>query len=58
MLKLRPCGASELFWDGAEMRQNGYDRITLDCTHTQWMEVNGKREMVCTLRCIPEATGF
>lgn len=58
MLKLRPCGAGELFWDGAEMRQNGYDHITLNCTHTEWMEVNGQREIVCTLRCIPEASGF
>lgn len=57
-LHLRKCGADELFWDLAEMKQNGYDGVTLDCTHTDWEEVNGKQEMVCTLRCYPEATGF
>ena len=58
LLGLRPCGASELYWDLAEMREHGYNQITLDCTHTEWMEVNGEREIVCTLRCTPEATGF
>lgn len=55
---LRSCGADELIWDQAEMLSNGYKEIKLDCTHTEWMEVNGKREMVCTMRCYPEASGF
>ena len=57
-LHIPHCGADELFWDLAEMRQNGYSEITLDCTHTDWVEVDGRLEMACTIRCVPEATGF
>ena len=57
-MHLPRCGADELFWDLAEMRQNGYSQITLDCTHTDWVEVDGRPEMACTIRPIPEATGF
>lgn len=58
LLHLRKCGADDLVWDLVDMQEHGYYDIQLDCTHTEWMEVNGQREIVCTLRCTPEASGF
>lgn len=58
LLHLRKCGADDLIWDLVDMQEHGYYDIQLDCTHTEWMEVNGQQEIVCTLKCIPEASGF
>ena len=56
-LCLRENGMDDCFWDLYDMRNHGYNKIDLDCTHTQWVEINGEREMACTVRCIPEVSG-
>lgn len=57
-LGLPECQSGNLYWDYAEMMMNGTKKIALDITTCNWMEVNGKQEMVCTLNVSPWPTGY
>ena len=50
------CWVARAYWDSVEMRENGDNRFTIDCHEIQWMEVNGKQEMVGIIKP-PEPTG-
>ena len=50
------CWVARAIWDSVEMRERGYSKFTIDCREIQWMEVNGKQEMVGIIRP-PEPTG-
>jgi len=54
----KDCYIGEAFWDLADMREHGKKEIELDVTSCQWMEVNGKQEMVSTIRPNPLPSGI
>ena len=54
----RECFTKNLFWDYCQMLQEGHKEITLDCSYTTWIEINGQKETVAVVRCEPEATGY
>ena len=47
------CYVAEMEWQKHRMNELGYNRIELDVTDCQWMEVNGVQEMVSTIRPKP-----
>ena len=53
MLELPDCEAGNAVWNTYDMTTEGYNKIELDITTCKWMEVNGKKEMVSTVRFIP-----
>lgn len=52
------CYIAEALWDLADMREHGSQQIDLDVTSCQWMEVNGKQEMVCLIKPSPLPSGI
>ena len=44
------CWVAGVIWDYAEMRQRGDNEFEIECRELQWMEVNGKQEMVGIIR--------
>lgn len=50
------CWVGRAIWDVADLLQNGIQKFEIDCREIQWMEVNGKQEMVGIIRP-PEPTG-
>lgn len=44
------CWVANVIWDYAEMLQRGDKEFEIDCREIQWMEVNGKQEMVGIIR--------
>lgn len=54
MLGMPQCDSGNAFWDMYDMLEHGYKKIEADITNCKWMDVNGKQEMVSTLRPIPE----
>lgn len=52
-LGLPNCESGNAYWNRVDMREKGYKEVTANITSCKWMEVNGKREMVSTLRCCP-----
>lgn len=51
------CYVANMIFDKAEMLEMGYKRIVLDVTTCGWKEVNGKQEMVSTIRPRPLPSG-
>ena len=52
------CYIGEAFWDKSQMLENGDKQVELDVTSCRWMEVNGKQEMVSTIRPRPYPSGI
>ena len=52
------CYIGEAFWDKSEMNEHGIKRIELDVTECRWCEVNGRQEMVSTIRPRPFPSGI
>lgn len=44
------CWVAQAIWDRAELVQKGLSKFEIDCHEIQWMEVNGKQEMVGIIR--------
>ena len=44
------CWVAKAIWDSVEMLQNGESKFEIDCHELQWMEINGKQEMVGIIR--------
>lgn len=53
MLDLPYCEAGNAVWNMYDLITEGYKKIGLDITTCKWMEVNGKKEMVSTVRFVP-----
>ncbi len=58
LLDMPHCDSGDAYWSLVDMKKEGYSRINADICNCQWMEVNGRQEMVSTLRCNPPPTGF
>ena len=56
MLGMPACDSGNAYWDMYEMLEHGYKKIEADITTCKWMDVNGKQEVVSTLRTIPAPT--
>ena len=52
-LDMPECEAGNATWSKYDMLQHGFNKITADITSCKWMEVNGKKEMVSTLKLVP-----
>lgn len=50
---LQKCDSDNCYYDMYDILHQGYKKVEADITDCQWMDVNGKQEMVCTLRCNP-----
>jgi hypothetical protein len=53
LMNLPYCEAGNAIWNKYDMLQEGYKEIQFNITTCKWMEVNGKKEMVSTLRFVP-----
>lgn len=53
LLGMEWCESGEASWNMYDMMQAGYNKIEADITTCKWMDVNGKKEMVSTLRTVP-----
>ena len=53
MMTLPYCEAGNAVWNMYDLMTEGYKKISLDITTCKWVEVNGKKEMVSTVRFVP-----
>lgn len=58
MLDMPACDSGDAYFDMVRLQTEGYKEIRPNITACQWMVVNGKREMVSTLRFTPQPTGL